>query len=271
MQRSASKPLVVADAGLNHNGDIRMAKSMIALAAAQGVDFIKFQTRRNMSEVYKDSYLSPKKKAEKENLEFSREEYDEIDAYCRDQKIAWFSSPWDVEAVEFLATYGVPYMKIASVCLTNKPLLEAVKKTGIPVILSTGMSHEGQIVKACSFFGPQIHYVLQCVAKYPCDDQDMHMSRISRLRDLTGHRVGFSNHSPKTFYMLVAAMLGVSMIEFHMTMDNDLTGPDHKASIGPTKLAALMKLLPAVSLSLGSGEIIPSEEELGKGKHYAWR
>ena len=275
-------PLVIAEVGLNSNGSVKTAKAMIALAASLGADFIKFQ-KRTVDAVYKPTYLNKSRKSwwgdtvrdEKMGLEFGQDEYEQIDAYCREQGIGWFASPWDVESVLFLQKFNVPYMKVASVCLTNKPLLEAIRNSSVPVILSTAMATDEEIYEAVTFLhehGAQCHHVLHCVAKYPAADEDMNLKRIDHLKDLVGgmSRVGFSNHYPGIRYMLQVAP-HVSLIEFHMTLDKAMPGPDHKASLGPAEFADLMAYIQAGAVAQGNGRYNPTPEELGKASNYAWR
>jgi len=275
------KPTLVAELGLNHNGEVSLAKAMIQLAAENGIDYVKFQ-KRNPELTYTQEYLDKPRKSrwgktardEKRGLEFGREEFDEIAEFCRGRDIGWFASVWDIESVEFMLPYEPEFFKVASACLTNIPLLEAIRATNVPVIMSTGMSTEEEVAAAVKLLGrDSLMYLLHCVALYPCPDQEMRMSDLQRLQGRYGgsYGIGFSNHSPKILYCLQAACMRVEMIEFHITLSHDLPGPDHKSSLGPADVARLVGEINSVCNGWGYPGGPPLPEELTKGKHYLWR
>lgn len=276
------RPIIVAECGINHNGDVELAKAMIAVAAGIGVDYVKFQ-KRMPEAVYSSAYLNRHRpsrwgstiREEKVGLELTKAEYDQIDAACKGHGIGWFASVWDEDSLDFLLRYSPAFLKISSACLNHERLLVRSAAAGPPIIISTGMSTENVIQNAVSWLRPgrRLRYALHCVALYPSRAQDMHMARLKDLRRLLppGCDVGFSNHYPDTLFCLQAAILGVSMIEVHFTVDKTLPGPDHSASFGPADLSRLMRELAALKAGWGSPEFCPSPGELAKGVHYKWR
>ena len=238
-----NKPIIVAEIGINHNGDINTARSLIALAAIFGANYVKFHQKkptiysqyycRNVIKVTRwghITYLDYKKK-----MEFGKEEYDKIDSYCKELNIKWFASAWDYESVDFLTQYDIPYLKVASACITDFELLERIKFYDIPVILSTGMSTKEQVDKALDYLGNQVEYLLHCTSTYPSPDEDMNMKGLLTLKEIYGNRckIGFSNHSEKIIYTVQAYVMGAEMLEFHITLDRNMEGSDQAASIGP--------------------------------------
>lgn len=267
-----NKPITVAEIGINHNGDLSIAKSLIALAANFGCDCVKFQKKtpeicvpklqKNIMKVTRwghITYLEYKKR-----MEFGKEEYDEIDDYCKELDIKWFASPWDYKSVDFLIQYDIPYLKVASPCVTDFELLERIKSSNIPVILSTGMSTKEQLDKALEYLGNQVEYLLHCTSTYPTPDEDMNMKGLWALKEIYGNRfkIGFSNHSRKIIYTVQAYAMGAEMLEFHITLDRNMEGSDHAASIGPLGLDRIMKHINSIYAGWGDGEIKPLESEL---------
>lgn len=267
-----NKPITVAEIGINHNGDINIARSLIALAANFGTNYVKFQKKtpeicvpklqRNVMKVTRwghITYLDYKKK-----MEFGKEEYDKIDSYCKELNIKWFASAWDYKSVDFLTQYDIPYLKVASACITDFKLLERIKSYDIPVILSTGMSTKEQIDKALDFLGNQVEYLLHCTSTYPAPDEDMKMKSLLTLREIYGNRckIGFSNHSEKIIYTVQAYVMGAEMLEFHITLDRNMEGSDQAASIGPMGFDRIMKHINSIYAGWGDGEIKCLESEI---------
>lgn len=275
------RPLVVADIGLNHNGQLDWAKAMIATAAANGVDYVKFQ-KRVPEAVYVAEYLDrPRRtqwgetiRAEKQGLEFGRGAYDEIDGCCRRLGIGWFASAWDVESVRFLAPYHPDFIKVSSACLTNRPVLEAIRASKVKAVMSIGMSTSAEITAAIETLGEEcLQHVLHCVALYPCLDEYVNMAKFWQLRTTVPGdcRVGFSNHSPGALFCLQAAVMGAAMIEFHFTLSHALPGPDHESSFDPAALSRFMADLDSLEMGWGRPDAEPTDGELEKGAHYLWR
>jgi len=265
------KPVIVAEIGINHNGDLGLAKANIGLAKGLGVDYVKFQ-KRTIDAVYMQEELdrpriSPWGKTnrdQKMGLEFSKDAYDEIDEFCRVLNIGWFATPFDAKSVEFLMQYDLPFMKVASFDLTNMNLLECIRGTGKPVVLSTGMSTVAQIDFAADLLGHNLAYLLHCVSAYPTADEDMNLSRMLTLKERYGDRckVGFSNHSENIIFSVAAMVLDAKMIEIHTTVDRNLYGSDQKSSVGPTGLQRVMEHIGRIHRGWGDGSLEPRESEI---------
>jgi N-acetylneuraminate synthase len=267
-----NRPVVVAEIGINHNGDLNIAKSLIAMAANFGADLVKFQkktpeicvpeSQKNVMKVTRwghITYLEYKKK-----MEFGKAEYDKIDTYCQEMGIRWFASAWDNESVDFLVQYEIPYIKVASACITDFELLERIKSHDVPVVLSTGMSNKEQIDRALDYLGEQAEYLLHCTSTYPAPDADMNMKGLWTLKEIYGNRckIGFSNHSEKIIYTVQAYVMGAEMLEFHITLDRNMEGSDHAASIGPVGFDRIMKHIGSIYGGWGDGEIKCLESEI---------
>lgn len=277
------RPLIVADIGLNHEGDLDRALRMVGMARALGVDYVKFQ-KRDPEVCYKAAYLERPKQSrwgttvrdEKHGLELSLEDFGAIDAFCRRQGIPWFASPRDEASVDFLMRFDPPFLKVPSGCLTNRPLLAAVARRHIPLIISTGMATYNEIDEAIRLLDDhqgRLEYVLHAVSLYPCPDTQLHMNRIQTLKKLYDARfkIGYSHHSERIIHIIQAACLGAQMVEFHMTEDRSLPGIDQRSSIGPVGVKRIVDHLDNISVSWGEFSFHPSPEELAKGENYAWR
>jgi N-acetylneuraminate synthase len=272
-------PLVVAEIGLNHDGELWAAKTLISLAASLGVDFVKFQ-KRNIDVCYKRQYLDTRKvtrwgttvRDEKLGLEFNEKQYDAIAEHCAKEGIGWFASPYTSSDVEFLEKYNLPYIKIASQCVCNPDLMQAVRETGRKVIVSTGMCTKESLGDVVSFFGDSLVYILHCTLTYPTDDKDVNLSAmVTMQREYPTKKIGFSSHSQKIIYPVAAVALGAEMVEFHVTLDRNWDGPDHAASVGPVGFARVMSHIESLRVGRGSGIIAPHEGAIKKSSNYAWR
>lgn len=278
-----NKPIVVAEIGLNANGDLGIAKTMIQMAHAFGADYVKFQ-KRNLDKCYTQEKLDSTKvtkygktvREEKQALEFDRAEFDEIDDFCITAGIKWFASPRSAEDVEFLMQYKPRFLKIAGGSQNNIELLNAIKDTNVPVIMSTGMATEEELDFAFWELhnnNHQIRYLLHCVSIYPTPHSDMNMNALKTLQARYGDfcAIGFSNHSKEIIFTVQAAVMGAQMLEFHITLDRAMDGPDHFASFGPTGFERVMNHLDNVMQGWGSGDLGASAEEQAKGEGYLWR
>ncbi|MHA2023946.1 MAG: N-acetylneuraminate synthase family protein [Candidatus Thorarchaeota archaeon] len=266
--------VMVCEIGINHNGDVGLARKLIDVAKQAGCDLVKFQ-KRNIDLVYTKSELSRYRespwgktnRAQKEGLEFDLEEYKEIDRYCKEREIQWFASPWDPKSVEFLMEFDNPYTKIASAGVTDIKLLEAVRETGRPVIISTGMSDQQQVDLALEIVGKQVEYLLACTSTYPTADCEMNLKFIETLkREYPQYKIGFSNHSPGIIYTCCAAALGAEMLEFHITLDRAMYGSDQAASIEVPGVWNLGKHVRNIEEAMGDGgwRVFPSEKEISR-------
>ncbi len=259
----ADRPFVVAEIGINHNGDIDIARRLIREASEAGCDAVKFQKRTidivYTAEVLAQSRQSPwgdTQRAQKEGLEFGRAEYDAIDAYCRELGIAWFASAWDVPSQTFLARYNLPYNKIASAMLTHTDLVRAVAAEGKLAFVSTGMSTFEEIDVAVEILRDAAcpFVLLHTVSTYPTPPADLNLMAIDTLRRRYGAPVGYSGHESAVEPSLVAAMLGAVVIERHITLDRAMYGSDQPASLEPADLRTLVSRLRDLRLWLGDGQ-----------------
>jgi len=268
-----NKPIIVAEIGINHNGSLAMAKNLVAIASNYGADYVKFQKRNpdvcvpeSEKNRVKKTVFGPMKYIEyKKKIEFGRSEYDEIDSYCKKLGIGWYASVWDIDSVDFIKKYDLPYLKIASACITDIKLLEYIRdNTKMPVVISTGMSTKDQIDKAIDILGDRIEFILHTTSSYPCPNIDMNMRKIRTLQQIYGdkYKIGFSNHCIDIIFTIQAYILGSEMLEFHITLDRSLPGTDQFASIGPIGFDRIMSHIDNLSHGWGDGRLyIRSSEE----------
>ncbi len=265
---------LVAEIGINHNGNINIAKRLIDVAAIAGCDYVKFQKRtidvvypEEVLDKYRESPWGTTNREQKYGLEFGQNEYDQIDEYCRGKRIGWYASPWDVESVNFLRQYRPMYIKVASACLTDNELLAKMYGTAADLILSTGMSTRDELVQALSKVGTRTSHILACTSTYPTRDDEMNLNFIKTLQDqYPVYNIGFSNHSPGIQYSVVSAALGAKMIEFHITLDRAMYGSDQAASIETGGVMSLCKHVRNLEKAMGTGEwtVFESEEVIKK-------
>lgn len=270
---------VIAEIGINHNGDFNIAKELIDTAKSTGCDAVKFQ-KRTLDVVYTKEYLESSRdspwgttqREQKEGLEFSKNEYDEIDAYCKKVEIEWLASAWDVESQIFLQSYNLKYNKVASAMLTHPPLLEEIAKEGKHTFISTGMSSFEQIDQAVDIFKKHDcnFTLLHCVSTYPCRDEDCNLRVISSLKDRYRCPVGYSGHEAGILPSVIAVALGADTLERHITLDKTMYGSDQSASLEKQKLEQLVNDARRVKGILGDGmkRIIESELKTEKSLRY---
>ena len=261
---------VIAEIGLNHNGDVEIAKQLIDVAASAGADAVKFQKRTpelatpaHMRDVPRDtpwgtmSYLSYRHR-----VEFGRDEYIEIGDYATMLGLHWFASPWDVPSVDFLEDLGVVAHKVASASLTDRELLEALRATGKPIILSTGMSTLDQIDEAVSSLDLDNLVILHATSTYPMEPAEANLRVIPALRDrYAGVPIGYSGHERGLQISLAAVALGAHAVERHITLDRTMWGSDHSASLEPAGFAHLVRDIRVIEEAFGDGEkrVFPGE------------
>lgn len=260
--------LIVAEIGINHNGSLDLALQMIAAAARAGCDAVKFQ-KRTVSEVYTTEELAQPRESVfgttngdlKHGLEFDHGDYAEIDRACREAGLWWFASCWDDASVEFMAAFDPPCYKIASPCLTNHALLRAHRRTGKPLLLSTGMSTLEEIDAALDVLGRDDLVLMHCTSTYPGRVDELNLKMIPQLAARYGLPVGYSGHEVGLAATVAAAALGAAVIERHLTLDRSMWGSDQAASIEPHGFARLVKDVRAVEAALGDGvkRVYPSE------------
>jgi N-acetylneuraminate synthase len=252
---------IVAEIGINHNGDLNLAKQMVDVGARYGVDAIKLQKRtpelcvppEQQTQMRETpwgyiSYLDYRKK-----VEFGEKEYSEIDRYCRELDITWFASVWDIPAVEFMERYNPACYKIPSASLTDHELLLRVRKTGKPIILSTGMSTMEQIKKAAEVVGLDNLLLTHTTSSYPCEPEELNLRTIQTLKDTFDVPVGYSGHEVGLIPSAVAVAMGACLIERHITLDRAMWGTDQAASVEPVGVEKLVKYIRVTERSLGDG------------------
>ncbi len=251
---------VIAEIGINHNGDIDLAKKLINVALGAGCDAVKFQ-KRTIDVVYTPEELAKPRESPfgntngdlKRGLEFEIEEYREIDRYCREVKIDWFASCWDEASVDFIAQFSVPCFKIASASLTDDNLLRHTRAVGKPIILSTGMSTIKEIDHAVEVLGKKDLAILHACSTYPAYYEELNLKVIDVLRDRYGVPVGYSGHETGLPSCVAAAVLGACMIERHITLDRSMWGSDHAASLEPNGITRLVRDIRLIEKSMGDG------------------
>lgn len=264
---------IVAEAGINHNGDIKLAKSLISMANNYGCNFIKFQKKtpdlcvpdQQKNVIVNTPWGYPMRYIDYKNrMEFTKEQYKELDRFATLEGIEWFVSVWDVPSVKFIQEFNPPLIKIPSALLTDINLLKACKETNIPIIISTGMSTQDEIENAVNVLESNLEYILHTTSSYPTPNAEMNMKKCMTLKKLYGnkYKIGFSNHCSDLIYIVQSYIIGAEMIEFHITLDRNLPGTDQWASIGPTGLDKVMKHITNISIGWGDGEIKLQNSEI---------
>jgi N-acetylneuraminate synthase len=251
---------VIAEIGINHNGDIDLAKRLISVAVAAGCDAVKFQ-KRTVEVVYTaDELAKPRENPFgttngdlKRGLELDYYDYQEIDAFCRATKIAWFASCWDEQSVDFIDRFSPPCYKIASASLTDDNLLRHTRKTGKPIILSTGMSTTAQIDHAVDVLGKQDLILLHASSTYPAYYEELNLRAIPAMHARYDVPVGYSGHETGVPSTVAAAVLGACCVERHITMDRSMWGSDHAASLEPNGISRVVRDIRLVEQSMGDG------------------
>ena len=269
-----NRTFIIAEAGVNHNGDISLAKKLIDVAKDAGADAVKFQTFYaedivTLGSRKADYQYRAKEKTQYEmlkNLELSFDEFRELKRYCDNKGIEFSSTPYDVKSVEFLNEIGVNRFKVASADLINKPLIEAMAKTEKQIILSTGMATLGEIEKTISLinaFGNMDICLLHCTTSYPTPYEQVNMNVLDTLKKAFGLPVGYSDHTLGIEIPIMAVSLGAEVIEKHFTLDRTMEGPDHFASLEPDGLKKMVAAIRNVEKAFGSErkEITGEEKE----------
>ena len=274
-----NKIFVIAEIGINHNGDINVAKDLILLAKNSGCDAVKFQ-KRTIEIVYskeeldkpRESPWGKNQRAQKEGLEFSKRDYDEIDNFCKKNNIIWFASAWDVQSLFFLDQYNLQYNKIASAMITNEEFLKEVAKRKKYTFISTGMSNYKMIDKAVEIFKDDKceFELMHTVSAYPCPEDQLNLHIIQDLKNKYECKVGYSGHEPSVSPSIVAACLGATSIERHITLDRSMYGSDQAASLEKKGLEELVSIIRKIPTVLGNKEknIFECEFEVAKKLRY---
>jgi len=251
---------IIAEIGINHNGDIELAKTLIDMAVKNGCDAVKFQ-KRTIDVVYSAQELAKERTSPfgntngdlKRGLEFGIKEYTQIDEYCKSKGIIWFASCWDEEAVDFIDQFNPPCYKIASASLTDDNLLKYTKSKGRPILLSTGMSTMKQIEHAVKILGEKDLVLYHCTATYPTANEEINLKVIETFRKKFNCPIGFSGHEKGIAPSLISAVLGANSVERHITIDRTLWGSDHAASLEPSGLFRMVRDIKMMPVLLGDG------------------
>ena len=266
----ASPTYLIAEIGINHNGDIEIAKRLIDESVKAGFDAVKFQKRTVDIVFTKEELLRPRESvfgdtngALKNGLEFGLDKFKKIAKYCNDAGIDWFASPWDVESLYFLEDFDVVAHKVASACLTDRSLLEAMRKTGKPIFLSTGMSTIKQVQEALSLLDEKNTILMHAVSVYPARQEQLNLSWINDLKsNFPNIPVGYSGHEAGVTPSLIAvAKYGAVCVERHVTLDRSMWGSDQSASLEPQGMERVVKYIRSIPVVCGTGNKTVLEDE----------
>jgi N-acetylneuraminate synthase len=259
---------VLAEIGINHNGDALNAQKLIDVAALAGCEAVKFQ-KRTVDVVYTPEELAKPRESPfgetngdlKRGLEFGQAEYEQIDAYCRNKPMAWTASGWDEASVDFIDQFDPPFYKIASASLTDDELLRHTRSKGKPIVLSTGMSTLAQIDHAVDVLGKDDLILLHCCSAYPSQYSELNLRAIPVLRERYGVPIGYSGHETGIPSSVAAVALGACLVERHVTLDRSLWGSDQAASLEPNGIMRVVRDIRLVETALGDGvkSVLPSE------------
>ena len=260
---------IIAEIGINHNGDIDLAKRLISVAVGAGCDAVKFQ-KRTIDVVYTPAELATPRPNPfgdtngdlKRGLEFEQEDFAEINDFCRSLKIDWFASPWDEASVDFIQQFNPPVYKIASASLTDDHLLRHIRATGKPVIASTGMSTYAEIDHAVEVLGKDNLILMHTTSTYPAKYEQLNLSAIPTMQQRYGVPVGYSGHETGIPTSVAATALGACCVERHITMDRAMWGSDQAASLEPNGITRLVRDIRLVEQSMGDGIKRVYEEEI---------
>ena len=270
---------IIAEIGINHNGDIELAKELINMAVECGCDAVKFQ-KRDIESVYSKEVLDSHRESpwgntqrdQKQGLEFSIEEYKEIDNYCSKKGIDWFASSWDVKSQKLMRQFNFKYNKVASAMATNIDFLEEVASEKRPTFLSTGMTDIESIDKAVKIFEKHNCEVMlfHTVSTYPAEEKDLNLKCINTLKERFSLPIGYSGHESSVSPSIVAASLGAGVVERHITLDRAMYGSDQSASLEKRGLEEMTSILRKIPILLGSGEkvILEKENDVAKKLRY---
>ncbi len=273
---SIKKPFLIAEIGINHNGDLGIAKELIKTAKEAGFDAVKFQ-KRDINLVYSKEILDTPRESpwgtttrqQKEGLELSLDEYKEIDNYCKNQKILWFASAWDINSLVFLDQFNLKYHKIASAMIIDKIFLDEVAKRGKHTFISTGMSTIENIDEAVKIFKKNncSFELMHCVSTYPMKIEDANLLTINQLKDKYNCDVGYSGHENGVLVSIAALSLGITSLERHITLDRTMYGSDQSASLEFSGMKNLTEQIKKFITSIGQkklGHITEEEYKIAK-------
>ncbi|MBR2044937.1 MAG: N-acetylneuraminate synthase [Agathobacter sp.] len=257
---------IIAEAGVNHNGNIDIAKRLVDVAVQAGADYVKFQTfnSEKLASKYAEQAEYQKKNLNKEQsqldmlkkLELRKEDYIKLKEYCKAKDIGFISTPFDLDSISFLETLDMDFWKIPSGEVTNRPYLEAIAHTGRKVIMSTGMCELEEITDAIEVLesnGTSDIVLLHCNTQYPTPFEDVNLSAMRQIKSTTKKEVGYSDHTVGVEVPIAAVALGATVIEKHFTLDRNMEGPDHKASLEPHELKVMVDAIRNIEKCVGDG------------------
>ena len=262
---------IIAEIGINHNGDLQTAKDLIKIAKDAGANAVKFQ-KRDINLVYTSDFLSESRESpwgttqrdQKEGLEFNKKQYGEIDSYCKQLGIDWFASAWDIESQKFLGDFDCKFNKVASAMIVYEELLIEIAKQKRYTFISTGMSTLNDIDRAVDIFRKNNceFELMHCVSTYPMKDEDANLNTINTLRNRYNCKVGYSGHEVGLSISFAAAAMGISSLERHITLSRAMYGSDQSASIEPEAFRRLVGGVRKIEKAFGSGEKFLLQEEI---------
>ena len=278
------KLFLIAEIGINHNGDMSICKKLIDVASISGANAVKFQ-KREINNVYTQEFLdSPRdsqwgttQRDQKLGLEFNYDEYMEIDAYCKEKNIEWFASAWDLDSQKFLQKFNCKYNKVASAMIVYKDLLEMVSKEKKHTFISTGMTTYDDIKQAVDIFRKNncSFELMHTISTYPMKDENANLLMINTLKDKFQCNVGYSGHESGLAISYAAASLGITSLERHITLDRSMYGSDQSASIEPHGFLQLIGAVRKIEIAMGDGvkKTIPEEAPIAKNlrQHLDWK
>lgn len=267
---------IIAEAGVNHNGSVALAKQMVDAAKEAGADYIKFQTFipkklvskfAEKADYQKETTGSGESQLEMlEKLALTQKDFTELNRYCREKQIGFLSTPFDLDSIEFLDTFDMDFWKLPSGEITNLPYLEQIGQTRKPVVMSTGMSSLQEVKDAAAVLrkaGAKEITLLHCNTQYPTPMEDVNLRAMQTLEKELNLPVGYSDHTQGIEIPVAAVAMNACIIEKHFTLDRSMEGPDHKASLEPDELNAMVQAVRNVEQALGNGKKDPSPSELG--------
>ena len=262
---------IIAEAGVNHNGSLETAMRLIDAASEAGADVVKFQTFKADAIVSKNAEMAEYQKANTgrtegqyemlKRLELSPSDHEALMSRCKEKNILFFSTAFDVDGVRYLDSLGLPFMKVPSGELTNLPYLRAINRCGKRVLLSTGMSTMQEVSEAVAVLDKCEVTLLHCTTEYPCPIDAVNLNAMMAMKARFGLPVGYSDHTQGIIIPIAAVAMGACVIEKHFTLDRNMEGPDHKASLEPTELKAMVDAIRNIEVALGSGVKEPAEAE----------
>ena len=274
---------IIAEVGINHNGDVDIAKQLIDVAVDAGADAVKFQKRaidlvydKTMLDGPRESPWGSTQRAQKEGLEFGLDDYREIDRYCVQKSIEWFASAWDLESQKFLRQFNCIHNKVASAMIVYDDLLRMIAEEGKHTFISTGMSTEANIEHAISIFRKANcpFELMHCVSTYPMHDEDANLNCINTLRERFSCNVGYSGHEVGLAVSYAAAALGITSLERHITLSRAMYGSDQAASVEPSGFRDLCGAVRKIEKAMGDGVVGYHESEVPIAKklraHLKW-